>query len=255
MSDKISRTLKIVEILAEKGPLEIEDIFKYTNIPRSTISKMLTTLEDLGYVFKESSSSNKSDLWYLTLKLLKISKLILSRLDIKSEVRDVLKKLSEEVNEIAQLGVYHDGKVMYVDVIKKPESIISFAGIGTELDINISAAGMVLTSALDETALEDLLKNKIFLKNTKYTLTDPGDIKKELKNVVSNGFAYDNQQYAIGVRCLAAPIYNFDNKIVAAINITGHISTMPDKAIDFMKGKLLKAASEASRIMGYEKNV
>ena len=251
MGNQIDRSLEIIEVLAETGQMDIEELCRATKIPRSTIFKILKILENNGYVFSEVSGK-KADNWYLTLKMLKISRLILSRLDLKNEIRHVLVKLSKDVNEIVQLGVLNNKKIMYIDIIKKPDSIISFVGIGKELDINISAAGMVVASALEENELENLLNSKKFPKNTEYTLTDPKEIKKELVDITKKGFAYDDQQYAIGVRCLAAPVYNFEGKIIAAINITSHISTMTDDAIDFMKDNLLKAASRASKIMGYE---
>ncbi|GAI45887.1 unnamed protein product, partial [marine sediment metagenome] len=65
-----------------------------------------------------------------------------------------------------------------------------------------------------------------------------------------NGYAYDDQQYAIGIRCLAAPVYNYENKVIAAINLTGHISTFTDEKVKIIKEKVLQAASEASRKMG-----
>ena len=85
-----------------------------------------------------------------------------------------------------------------------------------------------------------------------WTITDPLKIKKELKKVASDGYAFDDQRYAIGIRCLAAPVFNFDGKVIGAINVTGHISTMSDKNIDFIKTKLLEAASDASVKMGYK---
>lgn len=254
MNNQLVRGIKILEALSDKGQLNIEGIYQITKIPKSTLSKILTTFEDLGYVFKERMG-DQTDIWMLTLKILKMSRLILSRLDLKNQVRGILVKLSEDVNEIVQLGIYNNGKVMYIDIIKEPDSIIAFSGIGKELDINVSAAGMVLAAALEEEELNELLDTAHFNKNTDNTLVDSEELKKELKLVVANGYAFDDQKYAISVRCLAAPIYNFEGNVVGAINITGHISTITDKRLYFLKEKLLKAASDASKIMGYDNQI
>ncbi len=251
MSSQIERGFKIIEALAESGNLEIDELYETTKIPRSTIFKLLKIMEGMGYVSAEKKNAH-SDRWFLTLKMLKVSRLILSRLDLKDKIRDVLAELSKQVGEIVQLGILNHGKVMYIDIVKKPDSIISYAGIGKELDINISAAGMVMASALEKRELSELLNNSKFPKNTQYTITEPRAIKKELEIVARNGYAYDDQQYAIGVRCLAAPIYNFEQKVIAAINITGHISTISDERIEFFKQRLMDAALKASRRMGYE---
>lgn len=251
MGNQIDRGFQIIEYLAKNGPSEIDEIYNDTLIPRSSIFKLLSNLKKLEYVFK-IKSIGQTDYWYLTLKLLKISKLILTRIDFKNDIRDVLIKLAKDVNEIVQLGVYHNKKIMYIDVIKSTDKIIYFAGIGSEIDINISAAGMVVASALGENELEDLLNNTHFPKKTIYTITEKNKIREELKKVAVDGYAFDDQQYAIGVRCLAAPVRDFEGKVIGAINITGHVSTISDGNIDFLKKKLLEAASEATKIMGYE---
>src|SRR5665648_362513 len=114
MSNQLDRGFQVIKYLAENGPSEIDEIYNKTLIPRSTIFKLLNNLQNLGYVIK-TKSIGQTDYWYLTLKLLKISKLILSRIDFKDEIRNILIGLSKDINEIVQLGVYHNKKVMYID--------------------------------------------------------------------------------------------------------------------------------------------
>ena len=251
MSNQIERGFQIIENLAKFGQLDIDEIHAHTAIPRSTIFKLLVNLESQGYILRKNFNG-RSDFWSLTIKFLKISRLILSRISFKDEIKDVLINLSKETKETVQLGVYSNKKFMYIDVIEKPGSIISYLGVGTEFPVNLSAAGMVLAAALPDEELNELLKNTVFPKNTPYSITEPDKIKKMIKKVKADGYAFDNEYYYIGIRCLAAPVYNFEEKTIAAINITGHVSTMSDKNIDFLKMKLLKASLEASKIMGFE---
>jgi DNA-binding IclR family transcriptional regulator len=69
--------------------------------------------------------------------------------------------------------------------------------------------------------------------------------------VKKRGYSYDNQSYAIGHRCIGAPIFDYTNKVIAAINISGHISTMPDSLIDDLAKTVKKYAREASLRLGY----
>ena len=246
------RGIKMIEILAQDGPMDIEKIYNLTKTPRSSIYRILCTLEYLGYVRR--INKNSTDIWELNLKMLKIANGILHKIDIKTIIKDILENIAYETKEIVQLGVYNNRKVMYIDVVKKFKSIIGFAEIGSELPINVSAAGMVLAAALSEDELEKLLKEKDFSKNTSYTITDPNKIREELRKVANQGYAVDDQQYAIGVRCIAAPVYDYNNKVIAAINITGHTSTITDERIPVLKRLLLSASKSASKRMGYENN-
>lgn len=247
------RGIKVLELLAEKGPVGIEQIFRYTKIPRSSVFRILCTFEYLGYVRRKLSGSNSNAiLWELELKLLSLTRLILSRLDLKTVIRDILEKLADETGETVQLCIYNNGEALYIDAIKKSKSLIAYAEVGTELDINVCAPGMVLTAALEDEEIDALLSKKQFQKNTIYTINNPKELKKKLKEVAQKGFAYDNQEFAIGIRCVAAPVYNYNGKVVCAINITGHVSTMSDDQIDILVKGVKSAAIAASKRLGYQ---
>jgi IclR family transcriptional regulator, KDG regulon repressor len=249
------RGIKVLELLAENGPIGIEQIFRDTKIPRSSIFRILCTFEHLGYVRRKligNKSNSNAVLWELELKLLSLTRSILSRLDLKIAIRDILEKLADETRETVQLCIYNNEKALYIDAIKKSNSLIAYAEVGTELDINLCAPGMVLVAALGDEEIDNLLSEKQFPKNTIYTINNPKELKKKLKEVAQRGFAYDNQEFAIGIRCVAAPVYNYNGKVVCAINITGHVSTMSDDKIDILVKNVKSAAIAASERLGYQ---
>lgn len=249
-NDKVSKVLNIVEFLSNYGPSTIIKISQFTNIPKSSIFKILVKLEENDYTYRDKIDT--SYYWYLTFKILKISQKILARLDIKQKVRSILEELSKSINEIVQLCILNNNKVLYIDIIKRTNSIISYADIGTELDINLTAAGPVLCSGLDLSELSKLLKSQNFKKNTIYTLDKYSDLMKRVKECSLKGYSYDNQEYAIGIRCISAPIYNYDNKIVSAVIATGHVSSFTDKKIKILTEKVIEYAQKASYSLGYK---
>jgi len=251
MSNQVERAFLIIEDLLKYGDLEVEMMHKHLQIPRSTIFKLLNKLEDIGYVSR-SNNNGQTDFWKLTLKFLTISRSIISRLNFKDEIRDILIKLSKEINETVQLGIYSNKKFIYIDVIQKPGSIISCLGVGEEFHMNLCAAGMVLAAALPDAELKDLLQTTKFPKNTPNSISEPEEVRMMLMEVKKNGYAFDDEYYFIGVRCLATPVYNFEGKVIGAINVTGHISTMSNENIGFLKERLLNAAKDASKRLGFK---
>lgn len=250
MNDNILiRGIRIIEKLAQIGPSCIEKLYEEMNISRASIYRILNILEELKYVSRYRQGAE--DIWKLDLKLLTISNSILSRFDLRNEIRDILIKLAKETREFVQLGILHNRKVLFLDVIKKPKSLINVANIGEEVDINISAAGMVIAAYLDEIDKDLLLRNRKFPKYTNNTLTNINDIRKELKKIKKRGYSYDDQYYAIGHRCIGAPIFDFNKKVIAAINISGHISTFSDERIEKLAEIVKKRAKEASKRMNY----
>lgn len=246
------RGIKIIEKLSALGPQSIEEIYNEVNISRSSVYRILCTLENLGYVTRKRNEAE--DIWKLDLKFLNLTSHILSRIDLKSEIKDILEKLADDTKEIVQLAVLYEGKILILDVIQRYKSLISVAQVGELLDINICAAGLVLGAYLEEEELDSLLQNIELSKHTEYTITDPNRLRTELHEVRIKGFSFDNQYYAIGHRCIGAPIFDYTGKVIAAINISGHMKTISDDKIEELAEKVKQRAKEASIKMGYDKN-
>jgi len=191
------------------------------------------------------------DHWRLGLKLLILINSKHSRLDIRMEVRDILEELAEETDNFVQLGVFYQDKVIYIDHVKRPKPLAMYAELGSQIPINISAAGMVLAAALKKKELNRLLSEQTFPKNTPKTPTEPNEFRKILKKVTRQGFAIDDQQYAIGIRCIAAPVFDHNGHVIAAINITGSLSTISDGRIPALVEQVKAAAEVASKRMGH----
>ncbi|MBW2057193.1 MAG: IclR family transcriptional regulator [Deltaproteobacteria bacterium] len=243
------RGMRILELLSREAPLSLEKISSQTGIPRTSVFRLLNTLEALGYAEREQIRG--IDHWMLGLKLLDLTSSKLSKLDLRKEVRRTMEELAEKTDEFVQLGVLYGGKVMYIDHVKRPKPLAMYAEVGSQLPINVSAAGMVLAAALDDKELGKLLREQDFPANTPNAPTDPDELRRILMDVARQGFAIDDQQYAVGIRCIAAPILNHDGRVIAAINITGSLLSMTDDRMDTLIDEVRGAALEASKKMGY----
>ncbi len=243
------RGAKILELLSQKKRLSMDAIIRQSEIPRTTVFRILATLETLEYVKRESI--NGVDHWSLGLKLLNLTNSMLSNLDLRKEVRKIMEDLSEQADELVQLCVFNNGKVMYIDHVMRSKPLTMVAEVGTQLPINISAAGMVLSAFLEEKELNRLLNEQKFTQNTPSTITDPDKLRRILKTIPQKGYMFDDQQYAIGIRCIAAPIYDYSGHVIASINVTGSLLSFTDEKIGSFVEMVKEAARLASIKMGY----
>ena len=244
------RGIKVIEKLAALGPQSIEEIYKEVKISRSSIYRILCTLEVIGYVTRIRNEAK--DIWKLDLKFLNLSSHILARIDLKTEIKEILIKLADDTKEIVQLAVLYEGKVLILDVIQRYKSLVSVAQVGELLDINICAAGLILGAYLNKKELDLLLEKIELSKHTEYTITDPNRLRTELQKVRIKGFSFDNQYYAIAHRCIGAPVFDYTGKVIAAINISGHMKTISDDKIEELAEIVKQRAKEASIKMGYD---
>lgn len=245
----LERGMKILALLSKHGSLTLDQVASRTKIPRTSIFRLLYTLEVLEYVKREQVEGAFQ--YNLGLRVLSLAHGKLSRLNLRHEVRNIAEKLAKTTDEYVQLCVLDHHKVVYIDDVRRPKPLAIYGEVGIHLPINVSAPGMVLAAALDEEKRQQLLKEETFPKNTPKTLTDPNELKKVLKKVAEKGFVIDDEQYGIGIRCIAAPIFGHNGRVVAAINITGSVSTITDERIPALVGQVKAAAEEASKRMGY----
>ena len=90
-----------------------------------------------------------------------------------------------------------------------------------------------------------------FEKYTEHTIVDPQDLTVELKKIRNSGIAYDNEEHELGVRCVAAPIFNQAGDAIAALSISGPTVRMVNKKLILFREMVKNSASEISSIMGY----
>lgn len=250
---QLSRGLSIIECLSVFSSLTTEQLSAKTGIPKSSVYRILGILESFNYVLK--SKVELENVWSLDLKLLTLSANILARVDLKTEIRDILVKLADDTMEIVQLAKFQNDRVLIVDNVKRHNSIVSVAHEGSALCINVCVAGLVFGAYMQAEQVESVLKTADLPRLTQYTITDPGELRREFARVRENGYAVDDQYNAIGHRCIGAPVFDHTGKIVAEVNISGHLRTISDDKIEELAAKVMHRASEASQRMGYSPQV
>ncbi len=249
-SNLLCRGMLVIEKLAALGHTSLDKLCLETKIPKSSVYRILCILEELGYVSRSRNGSGE-DLWTLDLKLLGLSAAVLGRIELKTQLRDILVKLADETKEIVQLAVFRNEKVLLLDNVKKYYSLVSVSNEGTSLDINTCVAGFVFGAYMEPEQLNKVLQSAELPKLTKYTITDPNRLRKEFAEVRKTGYAIDDQYHAIGHRCIGAPVFDHTGKIVAEINIAGHLQTISDDRLEPLGIIVKMRAAEASRRLGY----
>lgn len=245
----LARGIDVIENLSSLGAMSNEQLHEKTGIPRSSVYRVLRILENSGYVSRASDGTE--DKWKIDLKFLGLSAKILARVDLSTEIYDLLIKLADETREIVQLAKFSNGKALIVNNVSKHPSIIDPAPVGTVLEINECVAGLVFGAYLVSADIEKLLSGTKLPKLTDFTITNVDEFKSELERVRKRGYAVDDQFYAIGHRCIGAPIFDHTGHVVAEVNITGHIRTITDAKIKTLAATVTRSATEISTRMGY----
>jgi DNA-binding IclR family transcriptional regulator len=142
-------------------------------------------------------------------------------LPLREAAKPFIKELMEKTGECAHLAVYSQGKALYIDQVESPATLRVNAQVGTMNPLHCTALGKILLAFCDApfpTELESY---------TPATITDPAKLRNHLEQVKQLGYAVDDQEFDSGVRCIAAPAYDFRGRGIAAIGISAPASRIP----------------------------
>lgn len=235
----LDRALIVLETLANNSGLTLTEVSEKLEQSPATIYRVLNTLAARGIV----ESDPQTQAWHIGPMAFRLGSAFLRRSSVVDRSRPVMRHLMELTGETANLGIEKDDFVMFVSQVETHESIRAFFPPGTLSPMHASGIGKALLSRYSDEKLDRFLKGRQFESFTSKTLCNAQVIRNEMQMIRSNGFAVDDEERTLGMRCVAAPILNYYNEPVAGISISGPAHRLsPDKITDI--GKIVSAAAQ-----------
>jgi DNA-binding IclR family transcriptional regulator len=176
---------------------------------------------------------------------------MLNQIELKTEALPYLRELTQNVGRVCHMGILSQGEVVYIEKIEPMTSIRMFSGIGKRVPVHSTSLGKALLMDKSEGEILDILKEKGMPKFTDNTITRDQEFLKEMKKTKARGYAIDNGENEPGIYCVAAPIRDYRNKVVAAISTTGRDGSFVHEPESGMIKAVKQTAAEISKKMGY----
>ena len=244
----LDKTFSILEILLHHGSsMHMTEISKKLGLYPSTIHRILDTLKHWGYVEQDPHTQK----YRLGLKLLELGMAKLHQMDLVKEATPYLKELVNQCNETVHLGVLEEGEVLYLAKEESSQTIRMISYVGKRAPLHCTALGKVLLAYLSEEERKKILEGKVLPYLTENTITDKKELEKELGKVREQGFALDREENEKDVRCVAAPIRNYQGEVIAALSISSPIFRIDRNAQNNLKEALLETSEKISKRLGY----
>jgi DNA-binding IclR family transcriptional regulator len=159
--------------------------------------------------------------------------------------------LAKTCNQTISLGILDDFDVVYIGIDHAQREVGIQGNIGGRHPAHATALGKVMLAALAEEALEARLAGRELKRLTHRTIVAKDMLLDRLAQVRRDGYALDDEERGIGIRCIAAPIRDYTGTVIAALSLAGPIFFMPDEVMESYKTHLLKAVSDISERLGY----
>ena len=245
------RIFAILEALAEHGSMRIIDLSELLDLHKSTVHRLLASLISMGYVTQNELTGS----YALTYKLVEMSGKILKNADILNLIRPYAEQLSNSCDETIHFVKKTGNNVLYLEKLEsqsvKSRSFRLSSQVGLTRPMYCSGVGKVILAYLPDQEVEQIWNSSDIVKKTAYTITDFGQFKKELKAIRSRGYALDNEENELGIRCIAVPVFDYHDTPQYALSISTLVSRMPDERLEELSGQLIAAAKEMSRVLGH----
>ena len=227
--------------------LSLVEISKMTCIPKPTVFRILSTLEEARLVQK-STDGNKYQVGITTFEL---GSIYIGHLSIERIARPFMDHLTETYGMSTNLGMLDDGKVVYLGTSDPHEFMRYSPIIGFRHYIHCSALGKILAATYSEKEVLAMLNKHGMPPLSKYTITTPDEYLAQLKEVREKGYALDDQESAVGMFCVAAPIRSHEGRILFSMSISGAKPLFTEVSFPRILADLQQGAHRISLQLGW----
>ncbi|MBW2451358.1 MAG: IclR family transcriptional regulator [Deltaproteobacteria bacterium] len=247
----VSHALDLLEQFHDDvDELGVTELSKRLKLHKNNVFRLLATLESRGYIEQNKATEN----YRLGLKALELGQTFIKQMGLLRQAKPILDRMVETCNETSYVAIFKEGHVVYLDVVETDMTVRVVSRVGSRMPSYCTAAGKVHLAFMSDEEINELLPSAELKTYTPNTNASRDALKAELKAVTDKGYAIDNEELDLGVRCVAAPIRDYTRRIVGAISVSGPSMRLPNQRIEQeLVPLVLNAAEELSTRLGYHK--
>jgi DNA-binding IclR family transcriptional regulator len=238
----LTRGFAILDLVAKNPGLDFTTIHGRLGLPKSSTHNLLGTLSQLGLLRMRPDRG-----FVLGLKLTELGALAANHRFVEAESLPLLRALASELQLTCHLGVSEGAEAVYLSKIECDQPIKVDSWVGKRFSVHSSALGKVLLAWLPEAELQRVLADISWVQNTRHTITSPTEMRAHLNLVRTRGWATDDEENVPNIRCVAAPVFDRQQNVVAAISAVGTILQVDQSRLDLIAPRLMAVATEISR--------
>ncbi|WP_164821326.1 IclR family transcriptional regulator [Paenibacillus koleovorans] len=244
----VERSLNLLETIAgcENG-IRIKDLAERESLNLSTAHRLVSLLEQRGYVEQEPESKK----YFLGMKVLQLQGYLFKSRRLNDVAAQELKRMVHCLGETTHLAILSEDEVVYIESWEGVRSVISRAPVGRKVPIYSTALGKALTAWKPREEVERMLHRIEMAPKTPNTITDVPGYLNELSKVRLNGYAVDRQEQSMIGCCIAAPIRDHRDEVVAAVSVSCPAHDFTEENEERIVRELMATVSNISAKLGH----
>ena len=235
----VERALSILELLASRNHgLSTSEISRAAKVPKSSTSYLLRTLVSRGYVRRDGETGQHT----LGIRVLSLGGQAMQGMALRELAMPHLRQIVETTRLGSHLAILDHGEAVYIERIESPGFIKMDIWNGRRVAPQVTAVGKALICQLSREEVQEIAGMHPVRPVSARTIVTLPHLLEDLAAIRRRGYAIDDEEHAVGVRCVAAPVFAATGEVVAAIGVSGTVSQMNDDYLHSL-GKIVQTTA------------
>jgi DNA-binding IclR family transcriptional regulator len=244
----VERALTILETLVEsKRGRTLPEIARLLKLPKSSAHCLLLTLERCGYLRRQRETRR----YMFALKFFALANMALAGLELNEMAAPVLKTLMEQTRMTVHMAVLERDEAILIHKVEPPGLLKLATWVGKRMDVHCTGTGKAILAHLPEEQLLYLMKERRMPRHNENTIISARKLREELETARKRGYAIDDEEDEVGLRCIGSPVFDHTGRVVAAVSISGTINQITSDNVPSLAEKVKQAAARISQRLGY----
>lgn len=243
----VQRAMAILEALGDdEDGLRLTDIAKRTALSVSTVHRLLTTLEQKRFVQFDRSDG----MWHVGRGAFTIGSTFVRQRNFIAPALPVLRQLRDQTRETANLGVVDDGEVVVLTQVESREIMRAITRVGGRAPMINSGMGKAILASYPDADIEAHMATHRPRKATEKSILTMAGLRADITAIRARGYAIDDEEFVLGLRCVAAVVYNSQAEALCAISVSGLSVRVNDERVQTLGILVAQAARELTSSLG-----
>jgi IclR family transcriptional regulator, KDG regulon repressor len=243
----VANSIRLTKAFSEdEYEMGISALATRLGLAKSTVHRLATTLVEHD-ILEQNRETGK---YRLGLALFELGTMVRRKMDTNSGAQVQIHALADETGETVQLAILDHLSVLYIRIRESRQAVRMSSGLGSRAPAHCTGVGKALIAFQPPETIQQIIDNGL-KRYTQGTITDPEKLRAELATIRQKGYAIDDEEIEVGLRCIAAPIRDHSGQVTAAISVAAPVQRMTKKNIQATIPSVVAAAEAISRRLGY----
>jgi DNA-binding IclR family transcriptional regulator len=243
----VANSIRLTKAFSENEfEMGISALANRLGLAKSTVHRLATTLVEYD-ILEQNRETGK---YRLGLALFELGTLVRRKMDVTMEAQPEIHSLAESSGETVQLAILDHLSVLYIRIRESRQAVRLSSGLGSRAPAHCTGVGKALLAYQPPEVVRMVIDNGL-KRFTDKTLVDADALIQELASIRTRGYAIDDEEIEVGLRCIAAPVRNHTGLVIAAISVSAPVQRMSKKNVATTIPTVVAAADAISRRLGY----